>query len=186
MASATASTPVGRDAGDKSAYARLVDGHKEYAYTLAFRILNNREESEEVAQDAFLKAFGALDRFKGESRFSTWFYRIVFNAAVSQMRKRKDDIDMDYQEVMESQIAFDPQLLESSERRAYINKAVSDLPPQDAMVISLFYLKEFSLDEISKISGLKSNAVKVRLHRARARLADELRKILNHEVNSLL
>jgi len=74
--------------GDTTAYADIVNKHKEMVFTIAVKILRNREDAEEIAQDAFVKAFQALPGFKGEARFSTWLYRIVYNAAISQSRKR--------------------------------------------------------------------------------------------------
>lgn len=70
--------------GDKSAYKELINRHKDYAFTVAYRILNNREDAEEVAQDAFMQVFGALSSFNADSKFTTWFYRIVFNASLMQ------------------------------------------------------------------------------------------------------
>lgn len=69
-------------AGDKSAYKDLVQRHKDFAFTVAYRILNHREEAEEAAQDAFMQAFAGLKEFNRTAKFTTWFYRIVFNAAL--------------------------------------------------------------------------------------------------------
>jgi len=76
-------------AGDNSAYRTLVEKHKELVFTIAVKILRNREEAEEVAQDVFLKAFNALPNFKAEAKFSTWLYRITYNTAISQSRRKK-------------------------------------------------------------------------------------------------
>src|SRR6187431_3561703 len=76
-------------AGDQQVYADLVDKHKSYAYTIALKILQNRPEAEEAAQDAFIKAYHHLSSFNRQSKFSTWLYRITFNTAISYKRKRK-------------------------------------------------------------------------------------------------
>ncbi|MFM7853064.1 MAG: sigma-70 family RNA polymerase sigma factor, partial [Flammeovirgaceae bacterium] len=76
-------------AGDKLAYRDLVDHYKAYAYTIAMKVLNQRAEAEEAAQDAFIKAYQNMGAFKGEAKFSTWLYRIVFNTAISYKRKSK-------------------------------------------------------------------------------------------------
>ena len=75
--------------GDKMAYRDLVDHYKSYAYTIAMKVLNQRAEAEEAAQDAFIKAYQNIATFKGEAKFSSWLYRIVFNTAISYKRKMK-------------------------------------------------------------------------------------------------
>ncbi|MEO1052118.1 MAG: RNA polymerase sigma factor [Bacteroidota bacterium] len=170
--------------GDKSAYADLVDKYKSYAYSLAYRILNNQEDAEEAAQDAFIKAYHALPKFGGQSKFSTWLYRIVFNTAISYKRKQKhyhDDI-----EVVHSKFAGElDSSAEKNDRDHFIHLALGKLLPTDAAIITLFYLKEHSLEEISEIMGTKTNTVKVKLFRARKRLAEELKRILKHEAVTL-
>ena len=82
--------------GDRQAFAVLVDKHKSMAFKLAMGIAKNKEDAEEIAQDSFLKAFEALPKFNADSKFSTWLYRIVYNTAISKIRKKKvlhDDID---------------------------------------------------------------------------------------------
>src|SRR5690349_10168860 len=74
-------------AGEQKAYAELIDRHKRYAYTLAYKILQNRPEAEEVAQDSFIKAYQNLAAFNRQAKFSTWLYRIVFNTSISYKRK---------------------------------------------------------------------------------------------------
>ena len=78
--------------GNMNAYSFIVDRHKNKVYNLAFRICCNHEEAEEIAQDAFLKAYRALGSFKRKSSFSTWLYRIVYNTAVSYVRIKKKEI----------------------------------------------------------------------------------------------
>ena len=87
--------------GETPAYRELVNRHKDYAFTLAYRILNSREDAEEAAQDAFVRAFNALPNFNRESKFTTWFYRIIINAALTIQQKKKiqtENIDNPSQE----------------------------------------------------------------------------------------
>ena len=74
--------------GETPAYRELVNRHKDYAFTIAYRILNNREDAEEAAQDAFVRAFNALPNFNRESKFTTWFYRVIINAALTIQQKK--------------------------------------------------------------------------------------------------
>ncbi|MFW6101986.1 MAG: RNA polymerase sigma factor, partial [Bacteroidota bacterium] len=78
--------------GDHSSYATLVERHKDMVFTLAYRILKSREDAEEISQDAFMKAYRSLKKFRKEAKFSTWLYRIVYNLCVSRLRKNKKQI----------------------------------------------------------------------------------------------
>jgi RNA polymerase sigma-70 factor (ECF subfamily) len=173
--------------GDQFAYRALINRHKEYAFTVAYRILGSREDAEEVAQDAFMSAFRALGNFNRESKFTTWFYRIVFNAAVAHKRKHRVATEQieDFK-LTRLGMAQASDELKLNEQRLYIQKALNNLLPDDVTMITLFYLKEFSLEEIADITGIAANTAKVKIHRARKRLAEELSKILKGEVNTLL
>ena len=175
--------------GDKSAYKELINRHKDYAFTVAYRILNNREDAEEVAQDAFMQVFGAMNSFNGESKFTTWFYRIIFNAALMQKRKNKlESVDIEnsseaFLVIHSSDSAED---LQKNERKMAIQKALQNLSADDAVMITLFYLNELSLEEIAEITKISAETIKVKIHRARKRLADEMKNFLKDEVKSLL
>ena len=172
--------------GDMSSFEELVTRHKDYAFSIALKILGNTMDAEEVAHDAFVKAFNSLQNFNQTAKFTTWLYRIVFNSAISRKRKYVAKVDdLDEVHSLASSESTPDQNLENEQRIIYVNKAISMLQPIDATIISLFYLKQMNLDEIGKIVGLKSNAVKVKLHRARKRLATELGKVLNHEAEFL-
>jgi RNA polymerase sigma-70 factor (ECF subfamily) len=171
-------------AGNPSAYADLVNRYKNYAFTLALKVLSNRPEAEEAAQDAFVKAYHHLKNFNRESKFSTWLYRIVFNTAVSYKRKRKGT----YQDIEKTEVGLNPVAesnLEKNDKKKFIHAAMSTLNEADRFTLTLFYLQEHSLEEIAEITGMQANTVKVRIHRARQRLADELTRILNTEALTL-
>jgi len=172
--------------GDESACKVLVDKHKNYAFTIAYRILGNREEAEEVSQDAFIKSFKSLPGFNHESRFTTWFYRIVHNLAVSQLRRRKTHFDtIDHHHHLEDEAVYLNDI-SFQERKRYLHLAMQRLVSDDITMLTLFYLKEFSLEEIAEVTQIAANTIKVKLFRARKRLASELQLILPNEVNSLL
>ncbi len=174
--------------GDKSAYKELINRHKDYAFTIAYRILNSREDAEEIAQDAFMQVFGALNSFNGESKFTTWFYRIVFNAALMQKRKNRiftDDIDTSSEAFLVNNSSDSSEKLRKSERQKAIQQALQNLSADDVLMITLFYLKEQSLEEIAEITQISAETAKVKIHRARKRLADEMKKQMKDEVKSL-
>lgn len=182
--------------GETPAYRELVNRHKDYAFTIAYRILNNREEAEEAAQDAFVRVFNALAHFNRESKFTTWFYRIIINAALTIQQKKKiatESIDNAYDEVHILSMRTPSERGEDSadnlkrkEQRFYIQQALKQLQPDDVTVITLFYLKELSLDEIAESIGIEANTVKVKLHRARKRLGEVMQNMLKNETQSLL
>jgi RNA polymerase sigma-70 factor (ECF subfamily) len=171
-------------AGEQNLYAELVNRHKSYAFTIALKILENKPEAEEAAQDAFIKAYHHLGSFNRESKFSTWLYRIAFNTAVSYKRKRKAS----YQSIENVIIEYGQEgegTLERNDKKKFIRQAMAKLNEADQLAITLFYLQEFALEEIAEITGMQANTVKVRVHRARQRLADELQSILKKEAISL-
>ena len=130
--------------GDSVAFRELVNRHKDYAFTLAFRILNSREDAEEAAQDAFVRAYNGLAAFNREAKFTTWLYRIVVNCALTVQQRRKmrtEDID-NALVVRGGNDASDK--LKQKEQKYYIQKALKLLSPDDVTMITLFYLKENS------------------------------------------
>ena len=171
-------------AGEQHLYAEMVDKYKSYAYTIAQKILQNRPEAEEATQDAFIKAFHHLAGFNREAKFSTWLYRIVFNTAISYKRKRRQQ----FQSIENTFIEYRGEaegMLEKTDRKKYLNLALEKLNEADRTALTLFYLQEFSLEEIAEITGMQANTAKVRIHRARQRLVDELKNILNQEALTL-
>ncbi len=164
--------------GDTSAYAGLVAKHKNLVFSIALKILNSREDAEEVAQDGFLKAFQSLKNFERKSKFSTWLYRIVYNAAISKTRKKKLDlIPMDNYVIHNytvDDIDRGVEEMEAEEQQVMIAQALEKLPSEDQLLITLFYNADNSVDEISNITGLSTSNVKVKLHRIRKKLYEEL------------
>jgi len=176
-------------AGDRLAYKELINRHKDYAFTVAFRILNNREDAEEVAQDAFLQVFKNLNGFNFEAKFTTWFYRIVFNAALMQKRKSRiftEDIESSTQASLVSNLSDSSEDLRKNERQHAIRQAMQYLSPDDVLLLTLFYLQEQSLEEIAEITKISAETAKVKIHRARKRLAEEMKKHWKEEVKSLI
>ena len=172
--------------GDTTAFRELVNRHKDYAFTLAFRILNSREDAEEAAQDAFVRAFNGLTTFNREAKFTTWLYRIVVNCALTvQQRRKMHTEDIDNAKILRGANDLTDNL-KHKEQKYYIQKALKLLSPDDVTMITLFYLKGNSLEEIADIVGIETNTVKVKLHRARKRLADVMQNILKGEAKNLL
>lgn len=174
--------------GRSEAYADLVDRYKDYVYTLVFRIIKNREDAEEVAQDVFIRAYRYLSDFKGNAKFSTWLYTIAHNTSLSFLRKKKPAI-LSLEEDRVQDLADRPEPaglgLEQKSRAKLVSEAMNMLSADDAQVITLFYHQEQSLDEIASILGIEQNTAKVRLHRARARLKEKMEKQFAGEVRDI-
>src|SRR5258705_13266819 len=123
--------------GNQDAYSVLVNRYQNYVFTLAFRMIKNREDAEEVAQDAFIKAYKYLRDFRGESKFSTWLYTIVNTTAITFLRKKKLDVySLDNENVFEMADSKDSgmraDLVEQKSRQVMVNDAIALLNPYDA------------------------------------------------------
>jgi RNA polymerase sigma-70 factor (ECF subfamily) len=171
-------------AGEERCYAELVDQYKSYAYTIALKIVSDKAEAEEVAQDAFIKAFNYLKNFNRQARFSTWLYRIVFNTAISHKRKNRLVTESIENKHVENPERADS-AIERDDKQVFVGRALKKLNEADQLAIQLFYIKEFSLEEVADFMGQNVNTVKVRIHRARQRLAEELKGILKKEALTL-
>lgn len=176
--------------GDHQAYAGLVNRYQNYVFTLTLRMVKNREDAEEVAQDVFIKAYKYLADFRGASKFSTWLYTIVNNTCISFLRKKKLEIhSLDNEKVFEVADSMDSgfraNLVEQKSRQSMVHNAIGLMGPDDAEIITLFYKSEQSLEEIAQILGLEVNTAKVRLHRARTRLKEKMETHFAHEVKDL-
>jgi RNA polymerase sigma-70 factor (ECF subfamily) len=172
--------------GDTNAFAILVDRYKDLVYTLTLRMMKNREEAEEVSQDTFIKAYKSINRFKGDSKFSTWIYRIAYNTSLDRLKKnRKHFNDVAIDEFTEHQVkTIDNALsqLENEEKNQAIQQCLAQLPRDDAFMLTLYYFEDQSLDEISKVIGLTPNNVKVKLFRSRKKLATIMKAQLEPEI----
>jgi RNA polymerase sigma factor (sigma-70 family) len=168
--------------GDTASFSFLVSKHKNLVFTIALKIMNNREDAEEVAQDTFLKAYQSLGSFERKSKFSTWLYRIAYNAAVSKTRKKKIEYtgidDFVITNYSTDEIRENMNGIDESEQAVLVDRALKKLPDDDQLLISLFYREENSIDEISYITGLTVSNVKVRLHRIRKKLYEEIQVMI--------
>ena len=161
--------------GRQTAFAMLVKRYEQYAFTLALRFVKNREDAHEVAQDAFLRAFRYLPDFRGDAKLTTWLYKIVYSTSLNFLRKQNPDIqsidDDDRPVKLPDEGTPDPsQAMEREDRNAALQRAIQMLSPDDAGIITLFYLYEHSLEEICQIMDMTMTNAKTKLCRARQRL----------------
>ena len=177
--------------GQSNQFVHLVKRYQSYVFTLALRFTKKREEAEEVAQDAFIKAYKSLGGYKKEGKFTTWLYTIVYYTAMTSLRKKNistSSIDDELNVIqLETNGNFEEgNSLERKSRNYYVNEAIKMLLPDDASIITLFYQGEQSLEEIAQVMNMEANTVKVKLHRARHRLKQKLEFLLQDEVKDLI
>lgn len=160
--------------GNTRAYAALLSRYQHMVFTLAMRMLNHRELAEETAQDIFVKAYRSLGTFRGDSKFSTWLYRIAYRRILdvqTRESRRPDNASLysDYQ-VFSQGSESTWEALMVTERRMHLLRALDKLSPRDKSVLSLYYLQELNTKEIAEVTDLSISVVKVSLFRARERL----------------
>ncbi len=176
--------------GNIQAFSVLVEKYRKMVYTLALKLLKRPEDAEEMAQDTFIKAFQKLDSYERKSKFSTWLYSITYNACISELRKRRidfkslDDQRISDQDEMKMHDFYSESKKEDQEK--YLNLALSKLPEDDQVLVTLYYYEDQSMDEISEITGLTVSNIKVIIYRARKKMYSLLHEMLNEEIYSLL
>jgi len=176
--------------GKYNSFGLLVDRYQHMAYTIAYKLVQDSDNAKDITQDAFLKVFEQLSTFKGQSKFSSWLYTIVYRQGLNQLRKSKDKVltmEVKHENLLTVENVDLPiEQLSKKERNKYVNSAIDQLTEIDQTIISLFYLGEKSLQEIEEITGLKQSNIKVRLHRSRKSLAAILKTMLSSEVKSII
>ena len=165
-------------AGDRTAFDELVRATYADAYTLAYRLTGNEEDARDVVQDAYLRAYKGLKRFREEAQFSTWLYRITANCASTALSRRSknthDDLE-DEETMADERRDYDPQVrAELSLERDRVSAAVAGLPPRLRAVVVLRDVYDLPHDAIAAELGISEAAAKVRLHRARKKLREKL------------
>ncbi len=170
-------------AGDDDAYATLVARHTDLVYTIVLRVVRDEDDADDVTQEAFVRAYRALPRFRGDSKFSSWLYRIAVNRALTHLKRRKRraatvDIaagpHVEAEAVRSDRWENPERLVLDKELRHEVRDAVGTLPPRYRVVVTLFYLEERSYKEVAEILGIPMGTLKTHLHRARALLKKAL------------
>ncbi len=172
--------------GDTQQFGVLVNRYKNLVFTLAIRMIKNREEAEEVAQDSFVKIFTHLGKFKGTAKFSTWVYKVTYNNCLDFIKARKRTFtELNVNDYEDFQIAdLDNALtqLEEAERNSKILDCINALNPEEAFLLTLHYYEDHSLKEISSVMDISLSNVKVKLHRGRKHLAVLLQNNLANDI----
>ena len=167
-------------AGDREAFGQLVERHQHYVYNLALRVVGDEREAEDLAQEAFVRAWLALANFRRESRFSTWLFRIVTNLCYNRLpRLRRELLELGEDCLAdlpgEAAHSHDPAAgVEAVELHSHLHRQIDELPESYRMLIVLRYQQELSYEEIARVTSLPLGTVKTGLFRARERLRQAL------------
>ncbi len=169
--------------GDEEAFAKLVERYQKRVYTMAVRLLGDREESRDVAQEVFLRVYRGLPRFRKDADFLPWLYTITANIARDRWRRRKRETGMIPVPFEETTAAadhrFSPEaLLETRETKQLVEEAVASLPWDYRVAIILRHMQDLSYDEIAGTLKLPLNTVKTRIRRGRLKLKEILAPLL--------
>jgi len=169
---------VAAQGGDREAFDELVRVTYADSYTLALRLTGNEEDASDVVQESYLRAFRGLKRFRGEAQFSTWMYRITANCAATHMGKRtkhRHDVLDDADPVVDERPTSDPEAqVDASALRGRLTVALRALPPKLRQVVVLRDIYDLPHEAIAAELGISETAAKVRLHRARKKLREDL------------
>ena len=172
--------------GDVNAFSFLVDNYKNMVFSLAFKMTKSREEAEEVSQDTFIKAYKNLSKFKGDSKFSTWLYRIAYHTSLDAIKKNKNTTNTyDINEVTFNQKKAVEHILEGIERKEraeLMEVCLQKMADEERSIIWMFYYDELSLKEIIEVTGLQEANIKVKLHRARKKLLTIVKENIEPEI----
>lgn len=160
-------------AGKRDAFASLVERYQHRAFAVALRILGRRPEAEDAVQQAFLRLYEARAQYDARWRLSTWFYRILTNTCVDELRRRRPLTPLEDWDGASSERP--DRTLERSERDRLLHAALARIPPEGRIVLSLYYGEGKSYREIGSIRGISVNTVKTHLRRGRSALRRALR-----------
>jgi RNA polymerase sigma-70 factor, ECF subfamily len=176
--------------GDRTAFGQLVNEYKDKIYNYVARMLNDPYEAEDVTQEAFLRAYKSLPRFRGASSFHTWLYRIASNLAIDVVRKRKrqdptfsldeplESDDGDYERELPDETGGPEDRTSTRETRVAVRRAIMDLPEKLRDVMILYELQGETYEDIADILDVPLGTVKSRLFNARNRLKDSLQELV--------
>jgi len=151
---------------NQAAFKSLVDAHKEKALRIAWRYTNNLDDAEDIVQDAFIQAYRTLENYRGDSSFSTWFYRIIVNLSLNAIKKKKRYIFTDLEENMVIDKIADEKNEMASNLIPFVKKSLIKLPEGQRIVFSMRHFEQLSTRQVSEVLKISEGSVKKQLHRA--------------------
>lgn len=173
--------------GSEEAFAELVKIYKIKVFNLAYSLTRDRDVADDLAQEAFIKAYYALPRFQSRSGFGTWLYRIAINHVRDYLRKKSRIIQISIENIKESSILQEDKTMKEekehieAQRRQLVRQSIRSLPEKHQVILSLRDIQGFSYEEISKILKISAGTVDSRIHRARKMLRKKLAPFLSRK-----
>lgn len=175
-------------AGETEEFSYFIRQYKDLGFSVAMSVVKDEFAAADIVQESFVKAYQNLKSFKGQSKFSTWFCRIVINESFKVIRKEgrtiSDSNTTALKDYAESPAVFDG--IKEDEQKFYVNECLNRLPANESLVLRLYYLAENSIKEICEMTGWSESNVKVLMFRGRKNMQEMLEKMLKIEVKSLL
>ncbi|MGE5397826.1 MAG: RNA polymerase sigma factor [Chitinophagales bacterium] len=163
--------------GNLDAFEQLVTRYQQQVFRVAYRMTNNREESEDIAQEVFINIYRKFSQFDPSKRFAPWLYRIAVNTCISNIRRKKKYVSLNLDDIQEQQIdlhqhlSVDPLIkLEQAQLKETINQALKEIPEHYRIILILRYQLDLTNQEIAEILGISRENVEVKVHRARKNL----------------
>ena len=153
--------------GDRKALNTLIDNHKEIAFSIAFNYVKNKQDSEDIVQDCFVIVLNSIKTFRSESKFSTWLYTIIYRECLKHIKRSDQSVDY-----VPEYISLE-QEDEKNDVNKTIGKLMESLSKNEFLVVTLFYLEEKNIKDISKITNFTKANIKVLLHRARLKMKEK-------------
>lgn len=173
--------------GDIPAFRQLVDKYKDVSLSLACSILKDKARAEDVLQEVFIKVYRKAHTFRQQSAFSSWLFRIVVNSSYNELKRHKVNSNagsiFPYISVDNEKTVFEN--LREEEQKKFVILALNNIKPDEALVLRLFYLCEYSLKEIAVITGFSIAKIKVDLHRGRNNMEKVLKDLLGKQIFDL-
>jgi RNA polymerase sigma-70 factor, ECF subfamily len=186
-------------ARDESAFNELVVTYERRVFALVFRMLGRRDEAEDLAQEVFVQVFKAIDQFRGDSKLSTWIYRIAVNLCKNRTKylSRRHANNQDDVDAMADRLPFSAakgvsvggisrpdELVEGMQLEVVVKRAIAQIEPDFREVLILRDVEDMSYEEIAEVTGLADGTVKSRIHRGRAQLRALVEKAMGEKVRS--
>jgi RNA polymerase sigma-70 factor (ECF subfamily) len=169
-----------------NAFSEIVDNYKDMVYALVLKMMKDRNLADEVSQNTFIKIYRKLNTFKGQSKFSSWVYRITYNNCLDELRKQnKTYKHVEINEFSERELISVENIIDKMQKEELselINTALEKLPGEMGFLLTLHYFDDYSVKEIAETLKIKPNNAKVKLHRARLKLTDVIKQNVEPEV----
>ncbi|ANQ49093.1 RNA polymerase sigma factor [Flammeovirga sp. MY04] len=172
--------------GDTQSFQFLVGKYKEEGFSVAFSIVKNQYQAEEILQESFIKAFEKLDQFKGKSSFKTWFFRIIINESLQKTRKSLPEQPLDFALEKEQEVNSILDDINLEEQRNIITDVFETLTPNESLALDLYHLKEYSIKEIEDVTDWKASKIKMLLSRGRKNFYGKLLSVFKIDKKSIL